>query len=249
MKRPTLALALLLIAPLAAAAQPGPPPGGPPPHGAQATDSQPLAPPRMFLSPSGQPFRPTPSGGDPFDAWFAQADANHDGRIDRAEFRADAEAFFKQLDANGDGRIDGFEINAYEHRIAPELASEVESRAFGPPPGSGRDDRDGGKGRGGKRGGPGGDRDAGGREGDGPGGGGRGGAPGGLGRGHVSLLNEPEPVSGADFDLDGRVTAAEWLRATDRRFDMLDDKRLGYLTRDALFAKLPKPPAPKKGRR
>ena len=233
MKRPTLVLALLIIAPMQARALPSPPPGGPPPQVSPAQGGQPLAPPRMFLNPSGQPFRPTPGGGDPFDAWFAQADANLDGRIDRAEFRADAEAFFKRLDANGDGRIDGFEINAYEHQIVPELASEVESRAFGPPAGAGGDEREGGKGRSGKRGG----------RGD-PGGGPqetRG--PGGPGRGHVSLLNEPEPVSGAPF------TAAEWLRATDRRFDMLDDKRLGYLTRDALFAKLPKPPAPKKGKR
>jgi len=238
MKRPTLALALFLIAPMASA-QPGPPPGGPPPHEPPqeppGADGGPHAPPRMFLSPSGQPFRPGP-GGEPFDAWFAQADANHDGRIDRAEFRADADAFFKRLDVNGDGRIDGFEINAYEHRIAPELASEVETRLFGPGPGAGGGDRDDGKGRGGKRGG----REGGGRP-DAPGG--------GPGRGHVSLLNEPEPVSGADFDLDGRVSAAEWLRATDRRFDMLDDKHLGYLTRDALFARLPKPVPPKKGKR
>jgi hypothetical protein len=235
MKRPTLALALLLIASTAAAAQSGPPPpGGPPPNEPPGADGGPHAPPRMFLSPSGQPFRPAPGGGEPFDAWFVQADANHDGRIDRAEFRADADAFFRRLDVNGDGRIDGFEINAYEHRIAPELASEVETRLFGPGPGGG--DRDDGKERGGKPGG---------REGRGrpesPGG--------GPGRGHVSLLNEPEPVSGADFDLDGRVSAAEWLRATDRRFDMLDDKHLGYLTRDALFAKLPKPAPPKKGKR
>ncbi len=229
MKRLPLIL-VLLTAPYAALAQTPPPPGGapgvaPPPR------------PMMFLSPSGEPFRPTHGGGEPFDAWFARADANHDGRIDRAEFRADAQAFFKILDASGDKVIDGFEVNAYEHKIAPELVSEVEFRVFGPPDGS--EPREGGK------------------HGKGRGGGGDGrtehpegpdGRPENGSRGHVSLLGEPEPVSGADSNLDGKVTAAEWLGNADRRFDLLDTRHVGYLTRDALFAKLPKPPVPKKKR-
>jgi hypothetical protein len=165
---------------------------------------------RTFLSPFGQPYRPSPDAPDAFAAWFAHVDANHDGRIDRAEFRADAEAFFKELDANADGRVDGFEINAYEHHIAPELVTAYE------PPGGGqrREPRDGGRERG--------------------------------GRGYVALLNEPEPVSNADFDLDSRVSADEWRRATERRFDLLDTAKLGYLTRDELAARLPKPGKPKR---
>ncbi len=87
------------------------------------------APPRVFVSPSGEPFRPGAQAQDPFDAWFDQVDVNHDGRIDRAEFRADAQAFFKTLDLNADGVIDGFEIANYESRIAPELAAPTEEHA------------------------------------------------------------------------------------------------------------------------
>ncbi len=75
----------------------------------------------VFISPSGEPFRPDAAAPDGFEAWFARVDANHDGRIDRAEFRADAARFFKQLDTNGDGVIDGFEVAAYERTVAPEL--------------------------------------------------------------------------------------------------------------------------------
>ena len=72
----------------------------------------------VFISPSGEPFR----GGDGLRAWFAQADADHDGAITAAEFQADALRFFQVLDANHDGTVDGFEISAYEQTIAPEIA-------------------------------------------------------------------------------------------------------------------------------
>ena len=60
------------------------------------------------------------------------------------------------------------------------------------------------------------------------------------GGGVATLLSEPEPVSGADVNLDSRITLAEWLAAADRRFDLLDVKHLGYLTHDGLKALLPK---------
>ena len=53
------------------------------------------------------------------------------------------------------------------------------------------------------------------------------------------LLNEPEPVSAADLNLDSRITLAEFLLMADRRFDLLDTKHQGYLT----LADLPKTPA------
>src|SRR5258706_593155 len=68
-----------------------------------------------------------------------------------------------------------------------------------------------------------------------------GGPAGRGGRGFLALLNEPEPVSGADFDLDSRVTAVEWRRAADNRFDLLDDKHAGVLTRAALMTRFPTP--------
>lgn len=102
MKSPLLLLALLAM-PGALAAQPV------------------AAPTPAFISPFGEPFRPAAASPDGFEAWFARVDANHDGRIDQTEFRADAEQFFRRLDTNGDGVIDGFEIAAYEKGVAAEL--------------------------------------------------------------------------------------------------------------------------------
>jgi hypothetical protein len=170
LKLPFLLLALF-AAPLAGMAQTRPPP--------------------VFISPSGEPFRPAAGAPEPFDAWFAQADANHDGRIDRGEFRADAGRFFQRLDTDHDGVIDGFEVGAYEKSVAPEL--NIDGQGFA----------------------------------------GRGGAT-------VALLSEPEPVSGADTDLNSRITQAEWLAAADRRFDLLDAHHQGFLAHDALKALLPK---------
>jgi Ca2+-binding EF-hand superfamily protein len=153
-----------------------------------------VAPARVFISPSGEPFRPDAAAPDGFEAWFAQVDANHDGRIDRAEFRADAAQFFKHLDTDGDGVIDGFEVAAYERTVAPEL--DISGQGF---------------------------------------------ARGGSSKVAVaSLLSDPEPVSGADVNLDSHITLAEWLAAADRRFDLLDTKHPGSLGRDELKALLPK---------
>src|SRR5215472_1566415 len=82
--------------------------------------------PKLFLSPAGEPFRPTPAAPDPMKAWFDQADTKHQGYLDREEFRADAVRFFRRLDANGDGVVDGFEVADYEHKLVPELAAEAE---------------------------------------------------------------------------------------------------------------------------
>ncbi|MBV9997316.1 MAG: hypothetical protein JO127_19095 [Caulobacteraceae bacterium] len=174
---------------------------------AQAAEAAPAAQ-RIFLSPSGEPFRGPADGPDPFDAWFEQADANHDGAIDRAEFRADAVRFFHRLDTDGDGVIDGFELNAYETKVVPELAAEAEGRFLS--------ERSGRRGKAGR------------------------GARGGLER----LLDEPEPVSGADFQFDGKVSLAEWMQATDQRFDLLDKNKTGRLTREAMKARLAGPAKP-----
>ena len=67
LRRLSPAIALALLA-LPAAAQPGPPGGAG----------------RLFISPAGEPFR----GGGGLEAWFARADADHDGTLILAEFRA-----------------------------------------------------------------------------------------------------------------------------------------------------------------
>ena len=58
------------------------------------------------------------------------------------------------------------------------------------------------------------------------------------------LLDEPEPVSGADFQFDGKVSLAEWMQATDQRFDLLDKNKTGRLTREAMKARLAGPAKP-----
>jgi len=188
--------------------------------------------PNVFISPAGKPYRAPIGQPYPVAAWFAAADADHDGKLTLEEFRNDAETFFHELDANHDGIIDGFEVQAYEQKVAPEILPRVEGLAAG----EGMDlslgrapDRNGGGqpviGSNGaaRRAGAGrqaaGDRIT-------------------QGAGLFSLLNEPEPVAAADASFDGKITLKEFLAAADRRFTALDTKSQGYLT----LADLPKTP-------
>jgi hypothetical protein len=179
--------------------------------------------PSLFISPSGQPFHAGPGEPYPVAKWFADANKAGDGKLTRAEFRADAAVFFKLLDENHDGVIDGFEVNDYEQNIAPEIIGAY-SGASG----------DGGR-RGHRPGGSPRPRGSGARPGEASAG-----ASAVLqGAAVYSLLNEPEPVAATDVNLDGRITLAEFLATADKRFDKLDLKGLGYLT----LADLPKTPA------
>jgi hypothetical protein len=198
-----------------------------------------LKPVRLFISPSGEPFR----GEDGLGSWVRQADADHDGSISLAEFRADALRYFKTLDSNGDGVIDGFELQHYEHDVVPEIA--VLNFDAGPTAGRPAGRRGGGSG--GRRGGG-----HGGRGGEGRGGGSaaetpatpqdtRAPAAGLEGAARYGLINEPEPIAAADADLDGKVTLAEWMAVTDRRFAKLDRQKTGRLTRESLLHPGPKP--------
>jgi Ca2+-binding EF-hand superfamily protein len=193
---------------------------------------KPAPPPRIFLSPSGEPFRFSPATPDPLKAWFDQADANHDGTIDRFEFRADAARFFKRLDENGDGVIDGFEAADYEHKVAPELDEQEEGRLPGQFGGSGDQEDSGGHHSGQNATEP--HRESH----EGPPRGGPGQKP---ERRIGQLIDEPEPVTGADFNLYGHITMDEWVRAADQRFDLLDTAKTGRLTLDQLRAKLNAP--------
>jgi len=186
----TLAACGLAFA-LAACASSDAPPGGPGGHKPPPAAS-------LFISPMGQPFHAAPGEPYPVVKWFAQANKAGDGKLTRAEFRADAEAFFHVLDENHDGVIDGFEVNEYEQKIAPEIMGAYVSS--GPSAGANAVLQ---------------------------------------GAAVYGVLNEPEPVTATDLNLDGRITLIEFLKSADRRFDKLDAKQQGYLTLDDL----PKTPA------
>ncbi len=93
------------------------------------------APPRpreqLFVSPAGQPFRAPPGAPYPVAAWFAQADADHDGRLTRAEFRADADAWFKIVDQDGNGLLGMIEARRWEEELVPEMSRDPMGSAIG----------------------------------------------------------------------------------------------------------------------
>lgn len=185
--------------------------------------------PNVFISPAGEPYRAERRAPYPVAAWFAHANTSHDGKLTRAQFDADAMAFFRQLDENHDGVLDGLEVQDYEQKVAPEILPQIDdlranegmdaSLAF-----DAEADSENRRNR--KSSGLGQSRPL---------------APRGVGvqgAGVYSLLNTPEPVAAADTRFDGRITAAEFQAAVDRRFDLLDKTGQGYLSLD----RLPKTP-------
>jgi len=188
----------------------------------------------LFVSPAGQPFRGAPGQPAPIEAWFAEADADHDGAISYPEFQADFRRWFAALDTNHDGEIAPDEVTRYETEILPEMASRG---GFG-----GGMGRRGGGGMG-PGGGMGGHRGMGGRGGMGRGG--MGGRPGGgaadvyypSGAARFGLLPIPHPIMAADEDLNRGVSIAEWDHAAASRFNMLDEAHDGRLTLAELNAR------------
>lgn len=159
---------------------------------------------RVFISPMGQPFRGTDTAPDPERAWFTAVDANGDGIVTAAEFRADAARFFAILDRKHDDEIDPDDIDYYENTLAPEVrsnegpgisastaGSEGESKA--PAYNSRR-----------------------------------------LGAARFSYFDLPEPVTSADRNFNRGIDAREFADAADKRFDALDKKKDGKLTWDEL---------------
>jgi hypothetical protein len=247
----TLTLALAGLTAIAAAnhtvAQPNAGPAG----GPQAAGFV-----QLFISPAGEPYRAKAGEPYPVALWFKQADANHDGVITREEFRADHAGFFYALDNDDAGFLDGPKVAFYERRLLPDvyLASigalaprhDPLAEAGRIEPASDPVGRDGARlilvqsanilgananpdqrnytGAGGAQG-----------------------PIAGLnptrppkrqyeGAAYYGLLGEPEPVRGADTNLDGHVTKEEFLAAADRRFKLLDKRHDGKLTLDELPA-------------
>lgn len=187
----------------------------------------------VFLSPSGEPFRGGREAPYASAAWFARADADHDGRLTLAEFRADALRAFALYDTDGSGVIDAFEVQHYETAVAPEILPRIGGlrAGEGADPDLFRGRGGGGGGRGRRGGGGGGQRASSGKE--------VAGDRAVSGAGLYAMLAEPEPVTAADADVSGTVTRAEWLARTDVRFALLDPAGRGYL----VLADLPKPQA------
>jgi hypothetical protein len=199
---------------------------------------------QVFISPAGEAFRAPFGSPYPVAAWFAQADTNHDGKLDKTEFENDFARFFAALDVGHQGALSQADIDRYEKQIVPEVAARGDgggssSRGFGA----------GEHGRGGFGGG--------GRGGHGGGGGRHGGHRGGpseasgdgdhaesydlsaIGAARYSLIATPEPVTSMDIDMNGEVSQDEFAAAADRRFDELDQNGRGYLT----LKDLPETPA------
>jgi Ca2+-binding EF-hand superfamily protein len=156
-----------------------------------------------FISPMGEPFRSADSRSGA-EHWFVLADSDHDGRISRAEFGADALRFFAMLDVDHDGLIDPIEIERYETEIAPEV--RVMS-TYGNPA-LVKTDQDG-------------------NVTEAP-------YPTRLGAGRYGFLAMPEPVIYADLNFDRAVTKAEFAQAANQRFKMLDLDGDGSLRRGEL---------------
>jgi hypothetical protein len=187
----------------------------------------------LFISPAGEPFLAVTNKPYPIVNWFNQADANHDGKVDAAEFRADAERFFAVLDRNKDGVIDSREIYIYEHNYVPEILPQRGADAGGllvrvaMQLGGGSGLGDGGFGSGvtsstdATRTAP---------DPTNP----RQRLDSSQGAVQFSLFAAPEPVASADRNLDGKVSLKEFQAQSDRHFAALDTKMRGYLTLDDL---------------
>jgi len=188
-------------------------PGGPRGEGGPGAGGGP----QLFISPAGEPFRAPGGAPYPVAAWFAGADADHDGALTRDEFVADSLRFFAVVDGDHNGVIDGFEVSIYETRIAPEIIGGAAPGAM----------RRGPMGQGPNSG----DGDAPRRR------------PQGSnvlqGAALFGLIAEPEPVMASDGNFDRRITKDEATKAAKTRFALLDTNKDGVLRLD----ELPKTPS------
>jgi hypothetical protein len=183
---------------------------------------------QLFVSPHGEPFRPTTAGVQPMRAWFAGADANRDGELDIAEFRADGDRWFARL-SGADAEIDGFEVSAYEREALPEMTPAPPRRASADETIADPDIIRLPSSDPGRRGARGVNLE--------------GAAP-------FGLTGEPHPVMAADFDQSRRIDAGEFRRASDERFRLLDKAKDGRLNWNELATMKParrRRPAPPPG--
>lgn len=212
---------------------------------------------QIFIAPSGEPFRVPAGAPYPVASWFAQADLNHDGKIDQGEFVADFVRFFDRIDLDHNGILSPAEVKRYENEVAPEVRRDGgDETSWDSTAQPGRRDRSGGHGGRGGHERHGGHGDA--KGGAAPGQGGDEGSSasdesgppsaaigqsreiqrdllgGGGGGGRYELIDIPEPVSAMDSSFSGYISRADALAAAQRRFHLLDPDDKGSLTRGDL---------------
>jgi hypothetical protein len=219
---PALASLAILAAALAAPAQ----------ARIERPQDTPLADANLFISPSGRAYRSKPGEPYPVVQWFKFTDANHDGKLDKKEFEAEAESFFHELDLRKNGIVDDQIIALYERKIVPEILIGVSGASLigdggarfipvqsygaigtpeGPPVYTDLDRPQ--------------PTDHSGKV-----------PPGAAAYG---LLNDAEPLRSADRNFRGQVRLADMIAEADRNFDALDADGKGYLT----LEDLPRTPA------
>ena len=166
----------------------------------------PLAEPNLFISPSGQPYRSKAGEPYPVVAWFEKTDTNHDGKIDRDEFKAEATAFFNMLNVRKNGVIDDEIVDIYEKKLVPEIinANILQPGAQSSSSGSGYAA-------------PGSDYKT-----------------QRQGAAQYGLLNNAEPLRSADHSFRGMIRLQDVLAQADANFDALDYDHKGYLTLEDL---------------
>jgi hypothetical protein len=195
----------------------------------------------LFISPCGEPFWSHAGQVYPVVQWFNQVDVNKDGKIDKVEFTADAEAFFKRLDKNGDGTLTSDEIYIYEHEIVPQILNNGQAslntglirasyqltpdQVTSNPDATVNYDHEGSRAE-----------DASNQA--------AAEAAKALralneGAAFFTFFNDPEPVMSADRNFDFKISHKEFMDQSDRHFARLDTKGAGYL----VLADLPRTPA------
>jgi Ca2+-binding EF-hand superfamily protein len=178
---------------------------------------------RLFISPMGEPFWANAPGEDALTDWFRQADRDHDGFLSVNEMAQDADRFFEALDKDHDGELDPDEVSHYELDIVPEVQGEPMAmrevrQNSEDADGAAIDSNDPDMGISG------------------------GGSDGAEGAGRFSLLSIPEPVAGADTNLDRSISRDEFRHAAVDRFQLLDPNHNGRLTLAQLEAMRPSSP-------
>lgn len=187
-----------------------------PPPPSPATEAPRAGVQAIFFSPSGEVFRAPIKDPYPTVLWFAQADIDKDAALSREEFMTDAVRYFAIVDRDGKGIITSQDNSHYEAELSPEITgfSPLVAQPKAPPSNDGDASSPQGK---------------------------QGYIKRVQGAAQFSLINEPQPIRGADANFDFRITTEEWTRASEQRFSMLDKDKDGRLT----IEELPKTPLQK----